>query len=109
MNVANLYLNKEDDFDELVLDAPEDELEYDGVAMLSSDLALRLRWRTRFVTELCGRLNFGLGRVGGGGLAGASFLMPALLGRLTGTENSRSGVSNLFDKDWCCCCWWWRL
>ena len=72
------------------------------MAMLSSDLALRLRCRTRLVTELCGKLNLGLGRVGGGGLAGGSFLVPALLGRFMGTEHSVGFVSH-WPEDWHCC------
>ena len=41
-------------------------------AMLSSDFdVFRLRCRRRFVADVCGgRINLGLGRVGGGGLEG---------------------------------------
>ena len=40
-------------------------------AMLSSDFDFKLRCRRRFVADVCGgRINLGLGRVGGGGFEG---------------------------------------
>ena len=43
-----------------------------GVAMLSSDFDIKLRCRTKLVVDDCGRMNFGLGKMGGGGLDGDS-------------------------------------
>ena len=54
------------------MDAADDddvEMVEGVVAMFSSDLAFKLRCKIMFVVEDCGRMNFGFGRAGGGGLA----------------------------------------
>ena len=71
-------VEEDGDDDELLFMAmPEDTVvavvatEAVEAAMLSSDFDFKLRCRRRFVADVCGgRINLGLGRVGGGGFEG---------------------------------------
>ena len=59
---------EEDDEDaaESVEHDDNDEVVFVVVAILSSDFDFKLRCSTKFVADVCGRMNLGLGRVGGG-------------------------------------------